>query len=121
MEQSVTSSPEEEEALPPSLDQQLEEARKTLADFQHLVKSPGWVRLVNEYIRPQIETRRNISFCSDWNSFDSLINNAANLNQANGLQLVVSMVEGVIEDAQESVSAILEEMRFEENQHDNAE
>lgn len=120
MEQSVTS-PEEMEDHPQSLDQQLEEARKTLADYQHLVKSPGWARLLSELIAPQIATRRTAAFCSDWNSMDVLLANAANLNQANGLQLVVSMVEGSIEEAQERITYLLEELRFEEKSNADAE
>lgn len=52
---------------------------------------------------------------------DVLLANAANLNQANGLQLVVSMVEGSIEEAQERITYLLEELRFEEKSNADAE
>ncbi len=40
--------PPEDQELP--LEDQLAQARKIQADYQHLVRSPGWARLVNELI-----------------------------------------------------------------------
>ena len=51
---------------------------------------------------------------SEWKSMDTILNNAALLNEANGLQLVQKMVEGVLEEQEETISMLLSLMRNEE-------
>lgn len=104
---------QEDQELP--LELQLEQARKIQADFQHLVKSPGWARLVNELIEPQIRTRMNAARFSAWNSMDTIMFNASLMNEVNGLQLVPKMVEGVLEEQEETISQLLSLMREKED------
>lgn len=104
---------QEDQELP--LELQLEQARKIQADFQHLVKSPGWARLVNELIEPQIRTRMNAARFSAWNSMDTIMFNASLMNEVNGLQLVPKMVEGVLEEQEETISQLLSLVREEED------
>ena len=108
----ISQEQQEDQELP--LELQLEQARKIQADFQHLVKSPGWARLVNELIEPQIRTRMNAARFSAWNSMDTIMFNASLMNEVNGLQLVPKMVEGVLEEQEETISQLLSLMREEE-------
>lgn len=100
-----------------SLEERLEEARKIQADFQQLLKSAGWVRLVETYIKPQIENRFRQARFSAWNSMDALFGNAALMNEGNGLQLVVTMAEGALEAMTEEIENILREMRYQETRN----
>lgn len=108
----ISQEQQEDQELP--LELQLEQARKIQADFQHLVKSPGWARLVNELIESQIRTRMNAARFSAWNSMDTIMFNASLMNEVNGLQLVPKMVEGVLEEQEETISQLLSLMREEE-------
>jgi len=51
---------------------------------------------------------------------DTILNNAALLNEANGLQLVQKMVEGVLEEQEETISMLLSLMRNEEEDNVDA-
>jgi len=56
----------------------------------------------------------NAARFSAWNSMDTIMFNASLMNEVNGHQLVPKMVEGVLEEQEETISQLLSLMREEE-------
>jgi hypothetical protein len=85
--------------------------RQQLADFQTLVKSPGWVRLA-EIAKTQVEVRANNIVSGDLNSLDDMFELGRLKAERAGIQLFLRLPETFIEQLQQDIE---DQLREEDN------
>jgi hypothetical protein len=87
----------------------MEELRKIVQEFQALLKSPGWDRLV-EYGEAQIAGREG-SKVMPAHSLDAMIANATTDAEVSGIRLFLKLPELAISDFESQLDELKEEVR----------
>ena len=90
-------------------DKQLEAVRETLSEFQSLVKSPAWARLV-EVAQEQIEVRRNILLSQEEKDLSDMLESVRLKAEIRAIRLWIVMPESIIGQMREELGYVEEEV-----------
>ena len=89
--------------------QEMEDLRKIVQEFQALLSSPGWARLV-EYGEAQIHGRESSKILPAA-SLDDMIKNATTDAEVSGIRLFLKLPELAIADFESQLEELKEEVR----------
>jgi len=98
-----------EEAQDLPVREQMEEVRKTLREFQELLDSTGWARLV-EVLEGQIAARVQL-IRQPAEGFDGLVKQEFAKGEAAALELCKLLPERIVEDFQQQLDELKEEVK----------